>query len=867
MEARSILGDPAVVGGLLGDPRVCVAVLDGPVDLGHPCFAGADVRVLPTLVRDPAGSGPMALHGTHVTSLLFGQPSGPVTGVVPRCRGLLLPVFPDDTRTRVRQLDLARAIEQAVQAGAHIINISGGERTPDGLPDPMLERALKLCDDHRVLVVAAVGNDGCDCLQAPAATASVLAVGGLGADGAPLEINNWGPAYRVNGVLAPGEGIRGAAPGGGVRALTGSSFATPLVSGLAALLVADQLRQGLPPDPRAAGQAILATATATACRPDDAPHCRRFLAGTVSAPRAFRLIAAAQPQPATARPAAAAVAPQPYEGGAFDGSDGEGASEMDSDRQYWDAAHGAASMSRAVPGEGLHAAAGTPWPADGGIRAAASTLPPPDGGMQAAGNTLPPPDGGTTPPSPAAPPQPSPAAPPPPAIPPRPVGDPGVLASCACGCGGGPGCSEADGGVGPAAAQPPAHTPRTPAPGVVPADTAPAGAVPPAHLRSEPEARLQPSGLPGGPEGGALQPPSPELPGPASPHPAPGVRPACACATGTSGTALVYAIGTVGFDYTTEARRDSFRQAMPFVDDGQDDQGRPRTKQPDVYDPAQLRDYLITAPWAANNLAWTLMVDGAPVYALEAEPAIGMEYGETFDEERVRGAASDPSGLADLLVELARPPVSTVYRTFRDAIVGEALKPEDKNFVSLVSIPGVLTDRTTRLFSGQVVPVVEVKSRGLYTWNEAALVEDVIATVMADNARRNVDLSEDTLRKTVRALLDKLYYQFRNLGQTDADRALNYAGTNAFLLTSSFADGLLGAKYVPGDEDRFYSLDTITVSKSTYCRESSVCYDVVTTFFDPENELRSRLSFLQTIDVSIETPVSVAPVHQFLGAM
>ncbi|WP_459171150.1 cyanobactin maturation protease PatG family protein, partial [Streptomyces puniciscabiei] len=406
-----------------------------------------------------------------------------------------------------------------------------------------------------------------------------------------------------------------------------------------------------------------------------------------------------------------------------------------------------------------------------------------------------------------------------------------------------------------------------PAPGAVPADTAPAGAVPPARPRPGPEARLEPSGLPGEPEGGALQPPSPEPLGPASPHPAPGVHPACACQTGTSGRALVYAIGTIGFDYTTEARRDSFRQAMPFVEDGQDDQGRPRTKQPDVYDPTQLRDYLITAPWAANNLAWTLMVDGAPVYALEAEPAIGMEYGETFDEQRVRRAASEPSSMADLLVELARPPVSTVYRTFRDAIVGEALKPEDENFVSLVSVPGVLTDRTTRLFSGQVVPVVEVKSRGLYTWNEAALVEDVIATVTADNAKRNVSLREDVLRKTVRALLDKLYYQFRNLGQTDADRALNYAGTNAFLLTSSFADGLLGAKYVPGDEDRFYSLDSISVSKSTYCRESSICYDVVTTFFDPENELRSRLSFLQTIDVSIETPVSVAPVHQFLGAM
>ena len=28
----------------LGDPRICVAVLDGPVDFGHPCFEGANLK-------------------------------------------------------------------------------------------------------------------------------------------------------------------------------------------------------------------------------------------------------------------------------------------------------------------------------------------------------------------------------------------------------------------------------------------------------------------------------------------------------------------------------------------------------------------------------------------------------------------------------------------------------------------------------------------------------------------------------------------------------------------------------------------------------------------------------------------------------
>ncbi|MEU9733953.1 S8 family serine peptidase, partial [Streptomyces sp. NPDC048002] len=293
MDVRSVLRAVPGETGLLGTPEVRVAVLDGPVDFGHPCFTGADLTRLPTLVSDAAGSGPMSLHGTHVASTLFGQPGSPVAGLVPRCRGFVVPVFResgDGRVTRVSQLDLARAVEQAMEAGAHIINISGGERSADGRAEAMLERALRRCAENGVLVVAAVGNDSCDCLQAPAATPSALAVGATDAAGEPLDINNWGPAYRANGVLAPGREIEGAVPGGGLAALTGSSFATPVVTGVAALLVAEQIAGGGAPDPLAAGRAVLASAERPPCTPDDAPRCRRLLGGRLSAARAFDLI-------------------------------------------------------------------------------------------------------------------------------------------------------------------------------------------------------------------------------------------------------------------------------------------------------------------------------------------------------------------------------------------------------------------------------------------------------------------------------------------------------------------------------------------------------------------------------------------------
>src|SRR4051812_45789599 len=102
----------------LGNRGVRIAVLDGPVEMSHPVFEGADLRRVRTLVEDSSDVDRISRHGTHVTSLIFGQPGSAVPGVAPRCQGLILPVFRDSAVDKVPQLDLARAIEQAVMAGA-----------------------------------------------------------------------------------------------------------------------------------------------------------------------------------------------------------------------------------------------------------------------------------------------------------------------------------------------------------------------------------------------------------------------------------------------------------------------------------------------------------------------------------------------------------------------------------------------------------------------------------------------------------------------------------------------------------------------------------------------------------------------------
>ena len=275
----------------MGHPDVCIAVLDGPVDMSHACFEGANLKQVATLVGAQAGQDEATRHGTHIVSLIFGQPDSPVPGIAPACRGLILPIFASDKAGRIlpcSQLDLARAITQAVELGAHVINVSGGELQASGEPEPFLAEAVRLCADRGVLLVAAVGNDGCQCLHVPAAAPSALAVGGLDKEGQPLAASNWGLAYQSQGILAPGTDIQGALPGGGVVARSGTSFATALVSGVAALLLSVQHQQGQPLSPPAVHKALLESALA--CDPHEALDCRRYLVGTLNIQGAYALI-------------------------------------------------------------------------------------------------------------------------------------------------------------------------------------------------------------------------------------------------------------------------------------------------------------------------------------------------------------------------------------------------------------------------------------------------------------------------------------------------------------------------------------------------------------------------------------------------
>lgn len=628
-----------------GDSGICIAVLDGPVEHRHPVFDGADFAPLRGMPVHETVSRPVAAHGTAVSSVIFGRHDGPVTGIAPGCRGLSVPVFGHGTRSS--QLELARGIELAADAGAHVINISGGQLSDPDDADSILARVVRSCVERNVLVVAAAGNDGCFCTHIPAALPSVLAVGALGDDGEPLEMSNWGGAYRSQGILAPGANIPGAVPGGDVATHTGTSLAAPIVTGVAGLLLSLQVRSGRTPDPLAVGAALLSSADP--CSWGDPDRCARYLVGKLNVERAVRTVTSNLTTNLTE-----SAAPVTQESTSAD--------------------------------------------VDCGCEHAAQDDTPTDAPQL-------------------------------------------VTASC-----------------------PPVVAPA----------------------RQEPE----PVPVPERPVDRSIRPSM-------DPHEA-------------AESALVYAVGVLGYDFGTEARRDSFKQLMaPAATDGTVVPANP-------YDARQMVDHLRSYTSEAKALIWTLNLELTPIYAIEA---VG-------------------------------PYAADVYELLTRLLAGQVAEESTAEYIERIALPGSLAGRTVRLFSGQVVPVVEVEHRrGVYGWEINRLTESAVEAAGAVSSHAD----SDTVGGSLREFLNRIYYDLRNLGATSRDRALNFAATNAFQATRTLASALAEGM----------ALDTIGVEQSPYSRPDSDSWDVKLRFFDPENSRRAKRVYRFTIDVSDTLPVTLGEVRSW----
>ncbi len=219
---------------------VTIAIIDTGVDGTHVDLKGAvsggtDVSgVGASNGQQPIGES--SEHGTMVASLAAGRGHGAGAGVIgsaPEANILAISIgFGAGTRSSDDQI--ADAVKWAVDNGASVINMS---LTRNSLEWPQSwDDAFLYAFEHDVVVVAAAGNRGSGTTEvgAPATIPGVLVVGGVDRNGkASFDASSQGITISVS---APSEDLVGAAPGGGYYAWAGTSGATPIVSGIVALV-------------------------------------------------------------------------------------------------------------------------------------------------------------------------------------------------------------------------------------------------------------------------------------------------------------------------------------------------------------------------------------------------------------------------------------------------------------------------------------------------------------------------------------------------------------------------------------------------------------------------------------------------------
>ena len=233
---------------------VRIAVLDAGFNglLTHPAFKhlieNNQLVAIRDFIRKKDGKHSGGSHGTAVLSCIAGMYKDIPLGLATDAEFLLARTEYNHREPLKEEVLWLAAAEWADSLGANIINSSLGYTYHRYLPHQMngeeslVAKAAQIASEKGMLVVNAMGNDGSSpwhYLGTPADASDVLSVGGVDPFSYKhIGFSSYGPTGK--GVLKPNVSAPGfawcAKPNGSYEGMYGTSFATPLITGLAACI-------------------------------------------------------------------------------------------------------------------------------------------------------------------------------------------------------------------------------------------------------------------------------------------------------------------------------------------------------------------------------------------------------------------------------------------------------------------------------------------------------------------------------------------------------------------------------------------------------------------------------------------------------
>jgi cyanobactin maturation PatA/PatG family protease len=243
-------------------------------------------------------------------------------------------------------------------------------------------------------------------------------------------------------------------------------------------------------------------------------------------------------------------------------------------------------------------------------------------------------------------------------------------------------------------------------------------------------------------------------------------------------------------------------------------------------DAASMVAHLESHPADAAALQWILELEGIPLYFLY------------------------PTG----------PFAQDTFATLR-----AFLREQIEEGVERISMPGTIVGTAPHRM-GLELPVVAPELRGMFSWTTEALVSSLVSSDADEKIDNNAseerlidnNASEERLADVhagVAAFLDRVYFDLRNPGVSDRERALNYAATNAFSIEHIYERAI----------KEQMEIDTIDVEPTSIGVPGLSMWEVKLSFFFPDRPPQSpRRMYRFTISVEDVMPITIGPVRSWM---